>query len=189
MAVKSEIYVSVDIEASGPIPGDYSMLSIGACVVGRPRRHFYREFRPISARFVPDALKVSSLSMTSLANKGKDPASAMRDFDAWVQTSSAGGRPVMVAFNASFDWSFVNWYFVHFGVANPFGIGAVDIKSYYMGLSGASWAESRSSAIPDSYAGRGRHTHNALDDAREQASMFARMLASHGPKPVSAHPK
>jgi ribonuclease T len=29
-----EIYFSVDIEASGPIPGEYSMLSLGACLVG-----------------------------------------------------------------------------------------------------------------------------------------------------------
>ncbi len=189
MAVKSEIYISVDIEASGPIPGDYSMLSIGACVVGHPRRHFYRELQPISAQFVPDALKVSGLSMTGLAQRGKDPGSAMRDLDAWVQASSAEAQPVMVAFNAAFDWSFVNWYFLHFEVENPFGIGAVDIKSYYMGLSGASWAESRSSAIPDFYTGRGRHTHNALADAREQASMFARMLAAHRLKPGTAQPK
>lgn len=30
MAKKPEIYVSVDIEADGPIPGPHSMLSIGA---------------------------------------------------------------------------------------------------------------------------------------------------------------
>jgi DNA polymerase III alpha subunit (gram-positive type) len=188
MAVKREIYISVDIEASGPIPGDYSMLSIGACVVAHPRRHFYRELKPISARFVPDALKVSGLSMTGLAKSGKHPESVMRDLGAWVQASSAKARPVMVAFNAAFDWSFVNWYFLHFEVENPFGIGAVDIKSYYMGLSGASWAESRSSAIPDSFAGRERHSHNALDDAREQASMFARMLAAHRLKPGTVLP-
>jgi DNA polymerase III epsilon subunit-like protein len=113
----------------------------------------------------------------------------MRDLDAWVQASSANAHPVMVAFNAAFDWSFINWYFLHFEVDNPFGIGAVDIKSYYMGLSGASWAESRSSAIPDFYTGRGRHTHNALDDAREQASMFARMLAANRLEPGTAQPK
>jgi len=30
MRSKKEIYVSIDIEADGPIPGPYSMLSIGA---------------------------------------------------------------------------------------------------------------------------------------------------------------
>ena len=32
---RSEIYFSVDIEANGPIPGEFSMTSLGACVVGR----------------------------------------------------------------------------------------------------------------------------------------------------------
>ncbi|SSH65668.1 Uncharacterised protein [Klebsiella pneumoniae] len=31
MSIEKEIFVSVDVEASGPIPGKYSMLSIGAC--------------------------------------------------------------------------------------------------------------------------------------------------------------
>jgi ribonuclease T len=34
MAGKKECLISVDVETSGPIPGDYSMLSLGACVVG-----------------------------------------------------------------------------------------------------------------------------------------------------------
>ena len=34
--VHPECYISVDVEAAGPIPGTYSLLSIGACVVGNP---------------------------------------------------------------------------------------------------------------------------------------------------------
>ncbi|MGL1984483.1 3'-5' exonuclease, partial [Escherichia coli] len=33
MTIKKEIFISVDIEASGPVPGKYSLLSIGACLV------------------------------------------------------------------------------------------------------------------------------------------------------------
>jgi DNA polymerase III epsilon subunit-like protein len=178
MAEDSEIYISIDIEASGPIPGDYSMLSIGACMVNRSAEHFYRELRPISTEVIPEAVKISGLSMETLARTGTEPRKAMRELADWVGASCAGRQPVMVAFNAAFDWSFVNWYFLHFEVENPFGIGPVDIKSYYMGLSGATWAGSRSSEIPDPYGSRGEHTHNALDDAREQASMFARMLTA-----------
>lgn len=46
--LKDEEFISVDIEASGPIPGEYSMLSIGACQVDNIDNAFYVELRPIS---------------------------------------------------------------------------------------------------------------------------------------------
>ena len=33
---KKEVFISVDIEASGPIPGEYDLLSIGMCLVDQP---------------------------------------------------------------------------------------------------------------------------------------------------------
>lgn len=44
-----------------------------------------------------------------------------------------------VGFNASFDWSFVNYYFDLFLGENPFGIAALDIKSMYSGAADCSW--------------------------------------------------
>ena len=38
-----ETYISVDVEAAGPIPGAYSLLAIGACVVGNINKTFYIE--------------------------------------------------------------------------------------------------------------------------------------------------
>lgn len=38
-----DLYVATDVEADGPIPGDYSMLSLGMAVVGRPELWFYTE--------------------------------------------------------------------------------------------------------------------------------------------------
>ena len=36
-----ELYVSVDVETSGPIPGEYSLLSIGACLVAKHETSIY----------------------------------------------------------------------------------------------------------------------------------------------------
>lgn len=36
-----ESYLSIDIETSGPNPGNYAMLSIGACTITEPRETFY----------------------------------------------------------------------------------------------------------------------------------------------------
>ncbi|HET9989310.1 MAG TPA: hypothetical protein VFQ65_12355, partial [Kofleriaceae bacterium] len=53
-------YVSVDIEADGPIPGDFSMISFGAVVVEPGlARSFSGRCKPISEQWVPEALAVS----------------------------------------------------------------------------------------------------------------------------------
>lgn len=45
---KKEIYISVDIETAGPIVGEHSMLTIGACLVYQPEVEFTIMLQPIS---------------------------------------------------------------------------------------------------------------------------------------------
>jgi len=172
-----EVYISVDIETSGPIPGKYSMLSLGACEVGRADRRFYAELRPTSERFVPNAMKVVGRSLAEFAQMGQEPGEAMRAFRDWVAETSEGRVPIFVAFNAAFDWSFVNWYFHTYLEGNPFGFAGLDIKSYYMGLTGCLWADTRLSRIDGEFKSGSSHSHNALEDSVEQAEMFELMRA------------
>ena len=185
----TEVYISVDIETAGPIPGTYSMLSLGACVVGTPSATFYREFQPISSNAIPAALEVSQLSLERLAKTGDDPTEAMRAFRLWVEEVSASRDPVCVGFNASFDWAFVNWYFHTFLGENPLGIGALDIKAYYMGLVGCEWADTTSSRLPQRFQPIHRQTHNALDDAIAQADIFHKLLQQPRPRERAARPE
>jgi ribonuclease T len=178
MTNMKEAYISVDIEAAGPIPGAYSLLSIGACLVGQPDENYYVELQPINEAFVDAAIKVAGKSLNDFRRVGLPPDEAMKDFKAWITRVSHDSSPVFVGFNASFDWSFVNWYFHSFIGSNPFGIGGVDIKSFYMGMTGCLWQETRSSLIPREFKGETPHTHNALDDAAEQGDMFRLMLKS-----------
>lgn len=69
----AEMYVSVDIEASGPVPCLYSMLALGACVVGDTTKTFYRELKPLHDDFIPEAIAVPMFSdeVMSLAKKRK----------------------------------------------------------------------------------------------------------------------
>ncbi len=174
-----EEYISVDIEASGPVPGEYSMLSIGACLVRDTNERFYAELRPINDHFISEALEVSGFSLDRLRLEGDDPRQVMVAFRDWVLTTSAGRRPVFVGFNASFDWSFVNWYFHMFlKDDNPFGIGGVDIKAYYMGLTGSEWSDTTSSKLPPSLQASRPQTHNALQDAQAQAEIFKKLLTT-----------
>jgi len=176
----AEIYVSVDIEASGPIPGKYSMLSLGACVVDDPAKTFYVELQPINDEFVPEALAVSKLNLEHLKSNGHTPVQAMTEFEKWIKKIARMRVPVFVGFNACFDWAFVNWYFIEFLGSNPFGMSGIDIKSFYMGLGGVSWNQTRSSQLPDKFKGPSKQTHNALDDARAQGEIFCKLLLASG---------
>jgi ribonuclease T len=177
MKTKGERFISVDIETAGPIPGEYSMLSVGACVVGRRDDGFYAELKPINSNAVSDALKVTGFDLTQLGTTGDRPEEAMANLRAWVASVGADTSVIFAGFNAGFDWSFVNWYFHRFLGENPFGFAPLDIKSYYMGLTGCSWAETKSSRIRAEYQARRPGRHNALVDARTQAEMFEKMLA------------
>lgn len=174
---RPEVYISVDIEAAGPSPRDYAMLSIGACVVGEPASSFYVELRPEVQGVDERALAVSGLSMAVLARDGVEPAEAMRRFADWVDmVAPEGSVPVFVAFNAPFDWMFVEDYFQRHVGRNPFGHSALDVKAYYMGMSGATWAATSMRQLSPRYLGGRQLTHNALGDARDQAEMFRTMM-------------
>jgi len=171
-----EVYISVDVEAAGPLPPTYSMLSLGAADVDDPKATFYIELKPVNDASVPGAMKVVGRTLQDFAEAGRDPKEAMAAFRDWIASVAKNARPVFVGFNATFDWAFVNFYFHQYLGENPFGIGGIDIKSYYMGLSGVTWEDTRSSRIAKEYKDLSqRHTHNALDDAIEQAEIFRRM--------------
>lgn len=175
-----EIFVSVDVETSGPIPGEFSLLSIGACAVDVPDRTFECTLQPISDQADPKALEVSGLSLETLARTGLAPAVAMEQFERWAtELAGDGGDLVFVGFNAPFDWSFVNYYFHRFLGHNPFGFTAVDIKAYYMGAADTTWRETRSSAMSERLRPTLKGDHDALHDALFQAELFRRARSLH----------
>lgn len=173
MSAEREIFVSVDVETSGPIPGEYSLLTIGACDAYQDQQTFACEVKPISRNADPKALEVTGLSLDELERDGLAPTEAMARFAEWLQELLRdGGTLVFVGLNAPFDWSFVNYYFHRFLGANPFGFSALDIKAYYMGATGCRWDETRSSAMAAVLRPRQKGDHRALHDAQYQAELF-----------------
>ena len=173
-----EIFVSVDVETSGPTPGRYSLLAIGACLVDDPARTFYAELQPVGEAATVEAMAVHNLGLETLKRDGMPPAEAMMRFETWLQAEvPAGARPIFVGFNAAFDWMFVADYFQRFVGRNPFGHTALDIKAYSMGLTGGAWADTTKRALAERYPDHPHLTHNALQDAVDQAALFRRMRA------------
>ena len=171
----AEVYFSVDVEASGPIPGVYSLFSIGAVVVDRMDLTFYAELKPLNSNFVQKSLDVCGFSMMKQEKVGKDPEEAMNAFNEWVKGTSAGARSVFVSFG-TFDWMFTKWYLERYGYGDLFGVNGIDIKSYAMGMLNTSWSGTTKTKLPKELMSGAKHTHNALDDAKEQAVLFSNLL-------------
>ncbi|MEV4331998.1 exonuclease [Streptomyces sp. NPDC049597] len=187
---KPSLYISVDVEADGPIPGPYSMISFGAAVAGRQdadgylpadpeARTFYRELRPISDDFVPEALAVSGLDRGRLLREGGEPGAVMAEFAAWVREAAreAGAQPVMCGYPASYDWTFLYWYLIRFTGGSPFGhSGCLDMKTLYATKARLPLRAVAKGTMPPALLSARRHTHHALDDAVEQADLFSKLM-------------
>ena len=114
----------------------------------------------------------------NLQNNGIHPKEAMARFASWVnEFFQDGSQPIFVAFNAPFDWMFINHYFHCYLGQNPFGYKALDIKAFYMGLHRVSWEETGMRHVSRRYLGDQNLSHHALQDALDQAEIFRKMLA------------
>ena len=182
-----ELYVAVDVEADGPIPGPYSMLSLGMAVAGRSELTFYTELQPISDDFVPEALAVSGLDRDRLAREAPTARDALRSAAAWVDGLRRYGRPVFLAAPAVYDGMFLHWYFTRYVGHSPFAASGagIDLRSYWMGLTGCEWAQTHKGGIKEALGLTGLpHTHHAGEDAAELAAVFdAALKVSRTPAP------
>jgi hypothetical protein len=190
----TDVYFSADVETDGPIPGPFSMLSFALVFAGRfdgkhferpsgwSGQSFYRELRPISDSFQYDALKVNGLDRDRLMREGCDPKTAMGDGAEWIHRIAGAGRPVLVAYPLSFDWSWLYWYFVRFNPeGSPFSHSqCFDLKTAFAIKANRTIAESGRSKLLPSLRSLKTHSHNALDDASEQAEVFANLFEWNG---------
>ena len=160
-------YIMIDIEADGPIPGDYSMVSFGAVIV-EPEldRTFYGQLRPISDRWLPQALDVCGHTRQETL-EFDEPKVVMERFANWLRKHCRGPM-LFISDNNGFDWQFVNWYFHHFLEKNPFGFSSQNLGSLYKGL--VKDTSKNFKHLRDT-----RHTHNPVDDARGNAEALLKM--------------
>ena len=160
--------VSVDIEADGPAPGIYSMISFGAVIVENGLQNtFYAELKPISDIWVPDALAVSGFTREQTL-KFPDPVDAMQNFEIWLN-KHVQGRPIFWTDNPGFDAGFMNYYFWKYLNRNPFGWSAAGIGSFYKGIRKDVYANFK-------HLRETKHTHNPVDDAKGNAESLLKMF-------------
>lgn len=177
---KKETYISIDIETNGPVPGIYSMLSLGAVAYddqGNKLDTFYVNITELEdAKTDPDTMRWWSTepeAWKALQVNKRDPATAMKLFEDFCLKFS---RPVAICYPSGFDWTFVYWYLHRFNGKSVLGFSCVDIKTYGMAILDTNFRDSKKSEYYDDWFDPNlKHTHNAIDDALEQGYLFFKM--------------
>ena len=182
MKNKPEIYISMDIETDGRIPGEYSMLSLGAVALladGTELSSWYGNFELLpGARQDPDTMKFWAENQPyydATRNDLMTPEEGMQSFRFWLL--SQPGKTVAVAHPAGFDFTWVYWYLVKFTEGSPLSFSCIDMKTMVMMLTGQDYSHSTKRNWPRSWFHPTlKHSHHALEDAREQGYSFIQML-------------
>ena len=172
---KPEIYISVDIEADGPLPGPNSMLSLGAAAFALEEKEGELVPRLVST-WTANLQQIEGATMDPNTKVfwGKNPAAwaecrkepllradlAMETFAKWVTSfkrkENGGYRPVFVGAPAGFDFTYVYWYLIRFYGSSPFSFSGLDMKTYVSAVMDLPYHDSgKRSLIPTSTASGG----------------------------------
>ena len=178
-----EIYVSTDVEADGPIPGPHSMLSFGSAA--------FREDKTLVSTFSANLELLPGASgdpktmdwwatqpeaWAATRQDCRNPAGVMADYVRWLK--GLPGKPVFVAYPASYDFMFVYWYLIRCAGESPFPHSALDIKTLVMAALGTEYREAVKRNMPREWFEERPHNHVALDDAIGQGVLFCNALAA-----------
>lgn len=185
----NEIYFSIDIESDGPIPGSYSMLSLGAAAF-KPGATGHVSSFSANLDFLPGASqnpstmdwwKTQPEAWAACREDVKHPGHVMHNFRDWVISvckEHGNAKAVCVAYPAGFDFTFVYWYLMEFVKLSPFSFSCIDIKTYAMALLGKGYRQATKKHMPKEWFSDLPHTHLAVDDAIEQGQLFMNIMAA-----------
>lgn len=181
----SELYISVDVETDGPIPGPNSMLSLGA---------YAFQWDKHAERF--EGLGTFSVNLEQMEGSTPDPDTMewwSKQGDAWAKTRAGavspgtgmvqfvnwadgfGKKPVFVAYPAGFDFLFAYWYMIRFVGRSPFSFSALDIKTYGAAVLHEPYRNVTKRLLKP-YLPNDPHTHVAVEDAIEQGKLFQNLF-------------
>lgn len=172
-----ELYISTDIEADGPIPGQNSMLSFASAVYDKNKKlisTFEANLELLDGAVAdPDTMKWWSTQTDAWEYCRKNlepPEDAMKRYHAWLK--KLNGKLVFVGYPAAYDFMFVYWYLIKFTGDSPFSHSALDIKTLAMVALQKKYRESTKKNMPKRWFDEQPHTHRAIDDAIEQGVIF-----------------
>jgi DNA polymerase III alpha subunit (gram-positive type) len=180
--------ISVDVETTGPIPSDFSMIQLGAVAYSSEEENEIGIFDRV-LKELPNASREAT-TMKFWKNEAPDiwsgimrridkdvadpdPETVMKDFVKWVETFE---HPSFMGYPATFDFGFVNWYIFHFVGYSPLSWSGQDLKTMISDVLDLPFRQSTKKRLPKEWLrGLPKHTHDAVDDARGQGQLFFRV--------------
>lgn len=198
---RREVTFSLDVEASGPIPGPFWMCSFGICRTDDVEVGFSRELKPItvpalSRSDLPAAMEVVARGLPDVEwdydepvdarvatvrrhfeQRGVEPVDALVDLKGWLrEQTGSDGLAVIVGAPATFDFMWLYWYWQYFLEEMPsFGYSGLDVRSYFMGFHGVGYLGTGKRRYLKHYPNPIPHSHDPLDDARQQGQIWQDM--------------
>ena len=185
-------YVVIDVEFDGPLPGINSMISLGAVAVSKN----WDELGDLEINISPlenshpDPItmdwfyKEAPEALEYCRNNTLSPSDAMNKFGDWLLELPS--PRIMAAHPAPIDFMWVNWYilkFLHnrldkYPFHMPFfhNMPAFDIKTYASAVLEMDYSAISRENYPKVLHNNDKHTHKAIDDAREYSKLLIKLF-------------
>lgn len=168
-------HIVFDVEADGPAPGLYNMISFGLVSLADPSVSFLGEAAPLlDSPGVAAAREITGISF-AMQKTWRPVDVVMAEARDWLADLTDGKRAIFWSDNPAFDWQFWNWHCHRFLGDNPAGfsarrIGDLDAGRRGEALNTTAWKKRRET----------QHTHNPVDDARGNAEGLRWILTQMG---------
>lgn len=165
-------YIIVDVESNGPIPGDYSMTSLGAVVVDEKlNMEFKANIKPISDKQVAEMVTATNSMEAANSQDALEAKEAMIQFRDWLKEvkDKTNNKLVFISDNNGYDWMFVCWYLWHFVGENPLGYYSENMQALYRGME-------KNLGVKISDIRERELIHDSLEDAKDNAKILLKLF-------------
>ena len=180
----NEIYISTDVEADGPVPGKYSLLSLGSAAfsVDKNGVELIDQFSA-NLELLPGALQDADTMNFWRKNPeawqaGREnlirPAMVMSQYVQWL--NQLPGKGVFIAWPATYDFMFTYWYLVVFTGESPFKWSGCDAKTYFMAMKKQRWLDTHMAQLSKLHPVDNPLPHVAINDAIQQGWQACYMI-------------
>jgi|SaaInlStandDraft_4_1057021.scaffolds.fasta_scaffold25748_2 hypothetical protein len=185
------LYLSLDVEADGPIPGRFSMLQFGVAAFDLasetprfPLTSFESNLMTLdeasTSRSTMDWWATQGGAYDSTRIKARPPGSEMPRFLRWIKALDR--KVIIVGYPVTYDFMFLYWYTLAFGGLEdgercPFGFSGLDIKTLAAAKMGVPYPMASKRRMPKRwFKGTPEHNHDGLTDAIGQGVLFVNIM-------------